>query len=165
MSTRLITLRLGDPGDLPAVERLERASFADPWPRHALMSELAPSALRLPLVLEDHGQVVGYLMAWRAVDQIHVLNVAVSPAYRRRGLGRRLIEAAVAEARRIGASEVTLEVRPSNTAALALYRTLGFVKTGFRPRYYADTGEDALVLTYALGGDPPADRSGPSCHS
>jgi ribosomal-protein-alanine N-acetyltransferase len=146
-------LRPGAPWDLAAVARIERESFADPWPDAALLQELVPSALRLPLVLEAAGEVVGYLMAWRTVGELHILNVAVAPSHRRQGLGRRLVDAALDEARRLGLGAVTLEVRPGNTAALALYRELGFVQTGRRPRYYADTGEDALVLTCELAAE------------
>ena len=166
MSAAAVTIRPGDPGDLPGVQRIERASFADPWPASALLQELVPSSLRLPLILECGGAVIGYLMAWHTPDQLHILNVAIDPAYRRQGHGRRLLAVAMAEARRGGAAEVTLEVRPGNAAALALYAALGFRQTGRRPRYYADTGEDALVLTCALAGDAPTppDHRGP-CQS
>ena len=161
-----VTIRPGDPGDLPAVQRIERASFADPWPASALLQELVPSSLRLPLILLRGESVIGYLMAWCTPDQLHILNVAVDPAYRRQGHGRRLLAVAMEAARRGGADQVTLEVRPGNEAALALYAALGFAQTGRRPHYYADTGEDALVLTCDLAGAPPAaaDRPGP-CQS
>jgi len=148
-------VRPGDPSDLAVVERIERASFADPWPREALLQELVPSPLRLPLVLELGGLPIGYLMAWRTAGELHILNVAIDPAHRRRGLGRRLLRTAIADARDHGFDLVTLEVRPGNTAALALYRALGFAQTGRRPRYYADTGEDALILSLDLGGPDP----------
>ena len=139
--------------DLPTVERIERASFDDPWPTLALLQELAPSRLRLPLAAECGGEVVGYLMAWRTPDQLHILNVAVDPDRRRRGIAGALLEAALAVASREGLQEVTLEVRPGNAAALALYRRHGFAAAGLRPGYYADTGEDALVLTRDLAAE------------
>jgi ribosomal-protein-alanine N-acetyltransferase len=156
VSAPAVRIRAGDPQDLPAVQRIERASFADPWPATALLQELAPSALRLPLILEVGGTVIGYLMAWHTPDQLHVLNVAIDPAHRRQGHGRRLLEVALTAARRTGAREVTLEVRPGNTAALAMYRALGFQQTGRRPHYYADTGEDALVLSCTVDAAPGA---------
>ena len=139
--------------DLAAVERIERASFDDPWPTLALLQELAPSRLRLPLAAESEGELVGYLMAWRTPDQLHILNVAVDPDRRRRGIASVLLEAALAVARQEGLREVTLEVRPGNHAALALYRRHGFAAAGLRPGYYADTGEDALVLTRDLAAE------------
>ncbi len=85
--------------DLPAVERIENSSFADAWPRPALAEELHPDSLRLPLVAERDGAVVGYLMAWRAGDELHILNLAVDGAERRRGIGERLLAEAIAEGR------------------------------------------------------------------
>ncbi len=166
MTAAPVTIRPGDPGDLPAVLRIERASFADPWPTSALLQELVPSSLRLPLILQCGESVIGYLMAWRTPDQLHILNLAVDPAYRRQGHGRRLLEVALDAAQRGGADQVTLEVRPGNQAALALYAALGFAQTGRRPHYYVDTGEDALVLTRDLAGAsrPAPDRPGP-CQS
>ena len=143
-------IRPGAPTDLRAVERIEHASFDDPWLPAALLQELVPSGLRFPLVAELSGEVVGFLMAWRTPDELHILNVAVAPARRGQGLGAALLGSALAEARRCGLARVTLEVRPGNTAALALYRAHGFVTEGVRPGYYADTGEDALILTLEL---------------
>jgi ribosomal-protein-alanine N-acetyltransferase len=143
-------VRPGEAADLLAVDRIERASFGDPWDRAVLLQELVPSALRLPLVIEWEGRVVGYLLAWRSPDELHILNLAVDPGLRRRGLAAALLDAALAEARRGGLRAVTLEVRRSNRAALALYHRYGFEDVGERPRYYADTGEDALILTLVL---------------
>lgn len=146
---------MADVTDLSAVARIEQTSFDDPWPLAALLEELEPSPLRLPLVVEEDDQVVGYLMAWRTADELHILNVAIAPAYRRRGLGAVLLRGALDEALRGGMSQVTLEVRRSNLPALAMYRAFGFADEGVRPNYYADTGEDALVLTLSLTNDGP----------
>ena len=147
------TIRVGEPADLIAVDRIERASFDDPWARHILLPELVPSALRLPLVAVCDGQVAGYLLAWRSGGELHILNVAVDPARRRSGLGAALLEAALADARRCGMGAVTLEVRPDNRPALSLYRSYGFEEAGVRSNYYVDTGEDALILTLLLKED------------
>lgn len=144
------TLRPGSLADLGAVDRIERASFSDPWTPATLAQELMPSPLRLPVIAEVDGQVAGYLMAWRTPDQLHILNVAVDPARRRSGLGALLIGRAIDEARLAGMREVTLEVRRGNHAARAMYRAFGFQEVGVRSAYYADTGEDALVLTFEL---------------
>ncbi|MEZ4387361.1 MAG: ribosomal protein S18-alanine N-acetyltransferase [Candidatus Krumholzibacteriia bacterium] len=147
MSDAPVRLRHASLDDLPAVDRIERASFGDPWSLDALAQELVPSPLRTPLVAVLHGAVVGYLMAWRTLDQLHILNVAVDPAWRRRGIGAQLLRAAMAEARAGGMREVTLEVRRGNRNAIAMYRAHGFAETGVRRGYYQDTGEDAIVLT------------------
>ncbi len=140
-------VRSARPGDLAAVQRIERASFGDPWSRDALFSELLADAMRLPLVAELEGEVCGFLMAWRVVDQLHVLNIATVPAARRRGVGTALLREAARLARGEGLREVTLEVRAGNHGARLFYAGHGFAETGLRPRYYADNGEDAVIMT------------------
>ena len=143
-------VRPAGPADLAAVERIERASFGDPWSRGALFGELQADAMRLPLVAEIAGEVCGFLMAWRVVDQLHVLNIAASPAVRRRGVGTALLLEAARLARGGGLREITLEVRAGTTAARGFYRRHGFAETGLRPRYYGDNGEDAIIMTCAV---------------
>lgn len=143
--------------DLAAVEWIENASFGDPWPRRALEAELHQDALRWPLVAEREGKVVGYLMAWRVAGEFHILNLAVSPSARRRGAATRLLGRLLADAAAQGVGLLTLEVRPSNSAARAFYRRHGFVDVGRRTRYYRDTGEDAIVMSLTI---PVAGRSG-----
>ena len=144
------TVRLGSPTDLLAVERIEQASFDDPWVWEALLQELVPSRLRLPLVVEMGGEVAGYLMAWRSANELHILNVAVDPRSRRSGLGGALLRAVLEVAAREGMTAVSLEVRPGNEPALGMYRRFGFEVAGVREGYYDDTGEDALILTLTL---------------
>ncbi|MHB8078967.1 MAG: ribosomal protein S18-alanine N-acetyltransferase [Candidatus Krumholzibacteriia bacterium] len=151
-----LRVRRARAGDLPAVERIENASFGDPWPRTALAEELHPGALRLPLVAERDGAVVGYLMAWRAADELHILNLAVDAAERCRGVGARLLTAAIAEGTARAMALVTLEVRESNAPARRFYARHGFVARGRRRRYYRDNGEDAIVMTLVLRGADPA---------
>ena len=151
MSSSSWRIRAGAPADLPAVEDIEHASFADPWPSASLLQELTSSPLRLSLVaVDDRNVLAGYLMAWRSVDQLHILNLAVDPHRRRRKVASMLLQAALDDARSSGLAEVTLEVRPGNEAALGLYRAFGFRPAGRRQGYYADTGEDALVWTLEL---------------
>jgi [ribosomal protein S18]-alanine N-acetyltransferase len=151
MSDPCWRVRIGTPTDLPAVESIEQASFSDPWSSNALLQELVSSPLRLPLVaVDERDEPVGYLMAWRSADQLHILNLAVAPAHRRRTIATGLLQAALHDARRHRLFEVTLEVRPGNEAAINLYRAFGFASTGRRHGYYADVGEDALILTLVL---------------
>ena len=89
-----IRVRPGDPSDLPVVAALERRSFSDPWTPASLLGELQPDPLRIPLVAEVDGRVRGYLMAWRVVDQLHILNLATDPDFRRRGLAGQLLATA-----------------------------------------------------------------------
>lgn len=146
-----VTVRAADLADLPAVRRIERASFDDPWSDNALGGELLADDLRLPLVAlagsGDVPQLAGYLMAWKVVDQLHVLNIAVDPAWRRGGVATALLAEAARRARELGLLEVTLEVRRGNDPAIEFYLRHGFVEVGVREGYYSDTGEDALIMT------------------
>lgn len=92
----------------------------------------------------------GFLLAWRAADEVHLTDLGVRGASRRRGVGRRLVSALLREAGDDGARLVVLEVRATNAAAHALYAALGFSELDRRARYYADTGEDAVVMQLEL---------------
>ncbi|MCK9995074.1 MAG: ribosomal protein S18-alanine N-acetyltransferase [Candidatus Krumholzibacteria bacterium] len=142
-----ITVRTPLPEDMARVVAVENRCFVDPWSWDALEQELASDRLRLPLVAEVDGKVVGYLMAWKIVDQLHVLNIAADPGCRRRGVGTALLLAAAGQAVEMGLVEVTLEVRESNSEARAFYLRHGFIASGLRRSYYADNGEDAIIMT------------------
>jgi ribosomal-protein-alanine N-acetyltransferase len=152
-----VVVRRAREDDLAAVERIERASFSDPWSRGTLWSELQTDSMRCPLVAEAGGEVRGYLMAWRVVDQLHVLNLATDPARRRAGVATALLAAALGGARAAGLREITLEVREGNVAARSFYLRHGFAVVGRRPRYYGDNNEDALIMTRDLTAEQPAE--------
>jgi ribosomal-protein-alanine N-acetyltransferase len=94
--------------------------------------------------------VHGFLLAWRAADELHLTDLGVTASFRRRGLARLLLSALRAEGMRDGARVILLEVRESNAPALGLYEALGFVELDRRARYYDDTGEDAVVMQLEL---------------
>lgn len=145
--------------DLPAVHAIERASFSTPWPDDAYRSELQTNRLASYLVARAGDEVVGFAGIWLMVDEAHITTFAVHPAWRRRGIGERLLVAVLDVALRRHAREATLEVRLSNVAARRLYEKYGFRPVGLRPRYYTDNGEDALIMTTeALGGSEMQDR-------
>jgi ribosomal-protein-alanine N-acetyltransferase len=100
----------------------------------------------LLLVARDGGAVCGFLLAWRAADELHLTDLGVTAPYRRRGIARALVGELCREAARV----VFLEVRASNVPALALYGSLGFTELDRRARYYSDTGEDAVVMQRLL---------------
>jgi len=129
-ATTAFIIRSACAADLAAIQRIELQSFVDPWSRAALAGELLPDRLRLPLVAEREGAVIGYLMAWRVVDQLHVLNLAVRSDWRRSGIGTALLMAAAGAARREGLTEITLEVRRGNRTARAFYARRGFAEIG-----------------------------------
>jgi [ribosomal protein S18]-alanine N-acetyltransferase len=129
--------------DLPQVVATERRAFTTPWSLAMFVLELSkPSGICLAAEVEN--ELVGYLICSRYDTVWHVMNVAVDPDRRRRGIATALIGALL---ERVGDdAQVTLEVRKSNTGALALYERFGFRSAGVRPRYYADNGEDAVIM-------------------
>ncbi|GGI05909.1 ribosomal protein S18-alanine N-acetyltransferase [Egicoccus halophilus] len=135
-------LRVATDTDVDAIRRLEGLS---PSTRRLLRKDLARDDRRCLVASTRPGRVVGYAAALVALDEAHVLDLVVDPAARRRGVGRRLLEALLEAVAPQAPDGVTLEVRRSNAAALALYRQRGFVIEGQRPGYYPD-GEDALLL-------------------
>jgi ribosomal-protein-alanine N-acetyltransferase len=133
--------------DLDAVLAIEEASFTNPWTREMYEAELARPAESFCLVARHpQGPIVGFCSFWRVVDEIHLNNLAVAPAWRRAGVASSLLTAVLHEAARLGARAVTLEVRRSNDAALSVYARFGFHVRGVRPRYYSHPDEDALIL-------------------
>jgi ribosomal-protein-alanine N-acetyltransferase len=139
---------------LDEVVVIELQSYENPWKRAAFESELRKnpaSFAQVALTLEPPGKVAGYCVAWILFEHVHIQNLAVHPAHRREGLGRRLLERALAEGRERGAKAALLEVRRSNAPAQSLYRSLGFVEAGARLQYYSRPREDALLFRKELG--------------
>jgi ribosomal-protein-alanine N-acetyltransferase len=139
--------------DLDQVLEIERASFPTPWTRAAFCYEIEQNKVARCTVLRGRRGMVGYLCLWEIGHEIHITNLAVHPEWRRRGVARQLLGTALIEGVARGVTLAFLEVRPSNTRALALYERLGFQVIGRRNGYYFDTGEDALVMEARLGGD------------
>jgi ribosomal-protein-alanine N-acetyltransferase len=133
--------------DIPAVHAIESASFPTPWPPYAFRGELETNRMARYLVVRAGGRVIAYAGIWLMVDEAHVTTFAVLPAYRRRGIGGRLLSEVIELSAALGATVVTLEVRLSNASARQLYQRFGFRPVGVRPRYYSDNGEDALIMT------------------
>jgi ribosomal-protein-alanine N-acetyltransferase len=129
--------------DLPAVLSIERRSFPAPWSLAMFVLEVSkPSGVCLAATAGD--EIVGYLVCSRYADVFHLMNVAVDPDLRRRGIAVRMIEQMLDEAGRD--ERYTLEVRVSNHPAIAMYERLGFRRAGRRRRYYSDNGEDAMIM-------------------
>lgn len=166
----VVRLRRATLVDLERVLEIERFSFSAPWPREYLAQHLGDDGF---VVLEYEGQIVGYTVVGIKIPAFlarlerrtwalltgqdpkepppvgHILNIAVDPEFRRRGLGKRLLEYALDYCRHLGAEQVELEVRTSNTIAIQLYQKYGFVIRERVPYYYSD-GEDAFVMVKTL---------------
>ena len=133
--------------DLAAIETIERRSYPTPWSRSMFAGEISkPSSICLGAFDAETHELLGYLIISRYVDAWHVMNVAVEPAHRRHGIATalldRLFELTAEDSRR----GYTLEVRVSNSEAIALYERLGFQARGIRRGYYTDNREDALIM-------------------
>jgi ribosomal-protein-alanine N-acetyltransferase len=142
------------PEDVPLVHEIERLSFRTPWPAYAFEQELKGNRLARYVVARAGDRVVGFAGVWLMVDDAHVTTFAVHPDWRRQAIGRQLLLNLAELSVAIGARRMTLEVRVSNGAAQALYRSFGFEIVGRRPRYYTDDGEDALIMTTPELDDP-----------
>lgn len=133
--------------DVPALAALELRCFAIPWSAEALKSELSDTdKARVLVAVDPAGRIVGYISSWFVLGEAEIHNVAVDPDCRRQGIGRALLAALLDAGRHEGIAAFSLEVRPSNEHARALYLALGFVDCGRRRGYYADTGEDAIIM-------------------
>jgi ribosomal-protein-alanine N-acetyltransferase len=141
-----VELRRIELDDLDAVDEIEQASYPTPWSRSMFAAELQkPGSLSLGAYRES-GELVGYLIVSRYVDAWHVMNVAVAPEFRRRGIGRELLERLFEVTGGDPRRGYTLEVRVSNAEAIRLYERLGFEARGIRRGYYTDNREDALIM-------------------
>lgn len=144
----LIPAHLDDLSDLLLIES---ASFVQPWSKADFLSELCKSPPSIYVARKDlESPVLGYICFWEVADEIQMLNLAVHPEYRRQGVGRTLLTFLLKQAQVKKATKVFLEVRPSNQAALALYRSLGFKALYRRPHYYPPEGEEALVMGWSI---------------
>jgi len=132
--------------DVDAVLALDALVHPTTWSPEFVRSQLGLPGLRTNLVAELHGDLVGHAALLVVADEGHVTSVAVAPDHQRMGIGRVLLAALCRDAEHRGLAAMTLEVRVSNAAAIALYRRFGFAPSGVRPGYYADDGEDALIM-------------------
>jgi [ribosomal protein S18]-alanine N-acetyltransferase len=133
--------------DLDAIERIENAVYPTPWSRSMFAGELAkPSSLSLGGFDPDSGRLVAYLIVSRYVDAWHIMNLAVHTDWRRLGVASRLLDELFELTGDDPRRGYTLEVRVSNTTAIALYEHFGFESSGIRRGYYTDNREDALIM-------------------
>ena len=132
-----------------AIAALEKLCFSDPWSENSIAGELNNRLSYWLVALED-GEVVGYIGSQSVLGESDMMNVAVHPDHRRKGIAEALIDALSAVLRERGNVCLTLEVRASNEPAKALYEKLGFIQVGRRPNYYRNPKEDALILRKAL---------------
>lgn len=135
--------------DIRQIAQLEKECFSDPW-SFSMLADTFMNGNTVTVCATEDGNVLGYGFVVVAGEDADVANVAVSPAQRRKGIARKMLESLVSKAGSLGVKRLYLEVRVSNAAAMALYLKMGFVGRYVRPRYYGD-GEDALIMVKELG--------------
>ncbi|HVZ81372.1 MAG TPA: ribosomal protein S18-alanine N-acetyltransferase [bacterium] len=131
--------------DLEAVVGIEKASMPSPWSKELFEEELHREAAHY-FVMEVEGRVAGYMGYWEAPQEAHIINLAIGPDFRQKGLGAQMMDYCLDYAKKRGAALATLEVRQSNEAAQALYEKMGFRTVAIRKQYYSDNQEDAIVM-------------------
>ena len=141
-----VNFRGADQNDAQALALLDAICFSVPWPLAAFEQEFSGEHNAFYIVAEAEGEIIAYCGLWAILDEGHITNVAVHPAYRRQGLASMLVKALMTASLELGLIRFTLEVRESNAGAIALYEGLGFKQAGRRKGYYADNKEDALIL-------------------
>lgn len=139
--------------DLTQVMEIENQAFSNPWSTEMVKKELTQdwSTVLIGEALTEVGwQIRGFAIYWLVADEVHVLNVATDRAFKRQGIGKKVMEAMLNHGRERKCRIATLEVRRSNDAAINLYKLLGFRAVGMRPAYYQDDREDAVVMILDL---------------
>jgi len=138
--------------DLPEVRTIEALSFSNPWSDNTFRGEIQNSSVSFPMVVVQRPgeRVIGYILYWHIQEDVQVNNIAVHPDFRGRGIGEALMQHIIERVRKKGATFVTLEVRPSNTTAVTLYKKLGFEVLGMRKNYYTNPNEDACLMGLVL---------------
>ena len=139
-------VRQAEEKDIKNIAELDKRCFKMPWSEDSFRYEIKSNDLALYIVAEIETEIVGYAGMWLIVDEGHITNVAVSPDYRKKGIGEALVSVILDVSEREGISRQTLEVRESNEPALCLYKKFGFVPEGIRKGYYEDNHEDAIIM-------------------
>lgn len=133
--------------DLEQVIAIDQASFGLPWPARSFQFELTDNPASRCWVADLDGRIVGMVVAWLIVDEIHIATFATHPDFRNQGVGKKLLLHTLRSAKEDGALTSFLEVREGNDVALEMYRKFGFVESGRREGYYRDNGETAILMT------------------
>lgn len=130
---------------VPQIAELEKVCFSDPWSDRSIAAEIE-NPLSLWLVYEENGTVLGYIGSQSVMPESDMMNLAVAPQARKRGIAQALVGELMRLLHAQGMESLTLEVRISNAPAIALYQKLGFEAVGARPKYYVNPREDALIM-------------------
>lgn len=136
--------------DIDEVLEIERASFPSPWSKMMFLNELSNPNSRIILAKGESDEILGFICFWNVAGEIHILNLAAHPGHRRQGIGKRLLTHVIESSIADGAGLFALEVRSRNRTAISFYKSFGFKEVGIRKGYYADTGDDAVLMDLEL---------------
>jgi ribosomal-protein-alanine N-acetyltransferase len=142
-----LTIRRMALEDVEQVVAIDEASFSMPWPARSFHFELTDNPASRSWVAELDGKVIGILVAWLIVDEIHIATIATHNDFRRQGIGEKLLVHTLKSAKEEGAVTSFLEVRESNRFARQMYNKFGYVEVGRRRHYYKDNNEDAILMS------------------
>jgi ribosomal-protein-alanine N-acetyltransferase len=145
-----VTLRKMTLDDLEQVVAIDQVSFSLPWPPRSFRFELTDNPASRCWVVDMDGLVVGMVVAWLIVDEIHIATIATHPDFRKQGIGEKLLSHTLQSAKDEGAVSSFLEVREGNAAAIMMYHKFGYVESGRRTGYYKDNDEDAILMTLTM---------------
>ena len=145
-----VNVRRMQSGDISAVIAIETEAFSSPWTEEIYVQLIDQSRVELIVLEEEKAGIIGYAVLWCILDQGELANMAVSPEFRRNGLGTYLMASVLETARDRGVKTMYLEVRDSNETAVELYRRFGFSDVGLRKGYYQDPKEDARMMKVVL---------------
>lgn len=141
-----LIIRQAEERDIKPMAEMDVLCFSAPWSEESFEKEIRENRLAFYIVAEIGDSMVGYAGLWCIVEEGHITNVAVHPDHRRKGIGEALVGVLLSHTIDIGILSHTLEVRASNQAAISLYTKFGFEPAGIRKGYYADNGEDAVIM-------------------
>ena len=142
-----VSIRRMEKSDLDSVEKVEAQAYGQHhWSKESFSNELSNELARYYSAEDCNGILVGYAGCWQILEEVHITNIAVSPDYRRQGIGETLLKRIIDDCYENKAKYITLEVRVSNTAAIGLYEKYGFKSLGVRKGYYQNNNEDALIM-------------------
>ena len=142
-----ITIRRMQASDVDNVIAIEEKAYGEHhWSKESFLNELSNELARYNCAFDEDGNLVGYSGCWQILEEVHITNIAVSPDFRRKKVGEKLLKRIVDECYENMAKYITLEVRVSNTPAINLYEKYGFKSLGVRKGYYQNNNEDALIM-------------------
>lgn len=142
-----LSIRPATPADIDRISDLEQTCFSSAWSRESIRYEICSNTLAYTLcAVGADDLVIGYLIGWKISPEFHLGNLAVHPVYRSKGIAQALCTHLLSHLKTEQFTTITLEVREHNSAAIGLYTKLGFTPIAMRKKYYADTGENALIM-------------------